>query len=104
MFFLAGGKEKGWQMTVREFLTGTFGSMGIGLPSEKAFSDKAYYSDWLDTKKSQELFQYQNHSYGEYITAMKKKAGFKRYIMKLFSPIIRASMVRMATKESADKR
>ena len=94
-FFLAGGKAKGWQMTVREFLTGTFGAMGIGLPDEKAFSDNAYYSDWLDTEKSQELFQYQNHSFDEFIAAMKKQAGIKRYFIRLFSPLIRASMVRM---------
>ena len=101
VFFLAGGKRQGWQMTVHEFYEGIFGAMGIGLPDESAFSTKPYYADWLDTEKSQQLFHYQNHSFSEYLEAMKKKTGISRYFIKLASPLIRNMMVRMARSEKA---
>jgi hypothetical protein len=33
-FFLGGGKEKGWQLTVRTFYTQVFKAIGFGLPYE----------------------------------------------------------------------
>ncbi len=95
-FFLGGGQRLGWQLTVRELYKGVFGAIGFGLPAESAFGTNPYYADWLDTEKSQELLQYQNHSFEEFLQATKKKLGIKHYVMRFYSPMIKLIMGHMA--------
>lgn len=85
VFFIGGGSEKGWQLTVREFYTGIFNSIGFGMFNEKYFSAKPYNSDWLDTAEGQMLFDYQNHTFTEFQQAMRKKMGILGLIIRLFA-------------------
>ncbi|MCP5455837.1 MAG: NAD(P)-dependent oxidoreductase [Thermotogae bacterium] len=92
IFFIGGGSENGWQMTVRDLYKGIFGAVGFGLPKDSCFSKDPYYADWLDTEESQKYFNYQNHSFENFIKAIKKKIGIKRFIFIIFSPFIKSFM------------
>ncbi|MHA1947574.1 MAG: NAD-dependent epimerase/dehydratase family protein [Candidatus Hodarchaeales archaeon] len=100
MVLLIGGGEKS-QMLQYEFLNGLFQVMGLGQLPREAFKvpekdDEWYYTDWMDTEESQRLLNYQNHSYEDYLIEMKKNIGFKRYIMKLISPLIRRRLLKQS--------
>lgn len=95
-FFLGGGKEKGWQLTVRTFYTQVFKAIGFGLPYESSFSKEAYYADWLDTQESEDLLHYQMHSFNDYLNSVKKKMGLKRYFFIILSPLIRLILSKLS--------
>jgi nucleoside-diphosphate-sugar epimerase len=85
---IGGGKES--QMLQRDFIRRILTTMGLELPPESAFKqpkndDEWYYTDWLDTEESQQLLQYQKHTFEDYLEEAKKAAGFKRHLAKLFS-------------------
>lgn len=84
---IGGGKSA--QMLQREFVSKIMKSMGIGMLPESAFrvaknKDEYYYTDWLDTEKSQQLLQYQTRTFEDYIEELKAQLGVKRYVAKLF--------------------
>ena len=95
-YFIAGGKNMAWQMSVKEFYTSIFKAIGFGLPYESAFSLEPYYADWLDTEESQKLFNYQNHHFEEFLNEVKTKMGIKRYLFIILSPFIRFMMSMMS--------
>ena len=85
---LIGGGES-QQMLQRDFIAGMLGGMGLELPPESAFRtaekpEEWYYTDWLDTTRSQEILKYQQRTYEEFIEEFKKGIGFKRHLAKLF--------------------
>ncbi len=92
ILLIGGGPE--CQMYNREFMNKMMDVMGIGTLPEDAFKEPAtdddwYYTSWMDTSKSQELLHYQSRTFDDYLEQLKDKVGFKRHIMKLFSPLIR---------------
>ena len=91
-FFIGGGRRLGWQLTVRELYRGVFGAIGFGLPKDSCFNTQPYYADWLDTEESQRLFQYQNHSFEEFLTAVREKIGITRIFIRFFAPLLRLIM------------
>ncbi len=101
---IGGGKDNGWQLTVRDFYTGVFDAIGFGLPEESSFSDKPYYADWLDTEESQRLLNYQNHSFDEFLFQLKKEMGLKRTFSQLLAPVIRNRLTRLSAVASANKK
>ena len=102
-FFIGGGKQNGWQLTVREFYKGIFGALGFGLPDESSFSRQPYYADWLDTEEGQFYLKYQNHTFEGFLKEMKKKTGIKFYFARLFAPIIRRQLTRLSEVAGANR-
>lgn len=97
IFLLGGGKK--CQTTYREFISHSFNAYGFGELSAKAFripenSEDWYYTHWMDTQESQSLLTYQNLTIDDYITDLKDRIGFKRYLFRFFAPIIRWFLVR----------
>ncbi len=87
ILLIGGGKSN--QMLQREFITKILNAMGPGMLPESAFriarkSEEWYYTDWVDTNESQQLLQYQNHTYDQYIDDLQRTIGFKRYLARLF--------------------
>jgi len=68
--------------------------MGIGMLPEEAFSNKPFPTDWMDTKESQELLDYQRRTIEDYVEDLKKALGYKIFFIKLFSPVIRYVLLR----------
>jgi nucleoside-diphosphate-sugar epimerase len=77
------------QMLQREFVSKIFEGMGIGMLPDSAFRvatspEEYYYTDWLDTKESQQLLEYQSRSFEDYIEEMKSQLGIMRHLARLF--------------------
>jgi nucleoside-diphosphate-sugar epimerase len=86
---IGGGKENGFQIYGRDMGFELFKDMGIGALNPDCFSTDDYFIDWMDTKESQSLLKFQNHSYNEAMEIFVKP--FKKFkpILKVFGPIIR---------------
>jgi len=87
VLLIGGGKSN--QMLQREFIAKILNAMGLGMLPESAFRiatkpDEWYYTDWVDTTESQQLLQYQHHTYDQYIDDLKHTIGFKRHLARLF--------------------
>lgn len=65
------------------------GAMGVGMLPEEAFSHVPFCTDWLDTSESQQLLDYQQHSFADYTNEMREMMGFRRHLVRLFRPIVR---------------
>lgn len=99
IFLIGGGPS--CQMLEREFLTKIFEGMGIGMLPDSAFKvatkpDEYFYTDWLDTKESQEVLQFQSRSLDEYIVEMKSKLGVMGYLAKFFRGLARWMVLRVS--------
>ncbi len=105
IFLIGGGPS--CQMLEREFLTKIFEGMGIGMLPDSAFKvatkpEEYFYTDWLDTKESQEVLQFQSRSLDEYIEEMKSKLGFMRYLAKIFRGIARRQILKASPYYNKD--
>ncbi len=75
--FIAGGKQKGCQTLVRDFIRSIFEPLGLSIPHESLFpiDYNSYYLDWYDTKETQEVLDYQHHSIEDWQALIRKKYG-----------------------------
>lgn len=86
--FIIGGGEK-MQMLYREQLERLFSLFKLPLPKEKRFSQEPFPLDYYDTKRSQEILQFQSRTMDNYMEELKKYLGKKLSIIRFFSPIAR---------------
>jgi hypothetical protein len=111
--FIAGGKQKGCQTIVKEFIKSIFEPLGLQIPNESLFPAdyNSYYLDWYDTKNTQDILGYQRHSIEDWQALIKKTYGpllpliplFKTTISKWLekkSPRINESMNNRKAKET----
>jgi nucleoside-diphosphate-sugar epimerase len=87
--WLIGGGSR-CQLTQRELVKSVLETVGVGMLPEKAFSNDPYPTDWLETSKSQRLLKFQRHSLQDYLRDLIAKLGYRRHLVRLFRPIIRA--------------
>ena len=92
--FVGGGKS--CQLTYREYLGRMLGAMGIEMLPDEAFSDKEYATDWVDSDESQRLLRYQRHGFDDITEAVAKSLGWKRRLVPVASPVVRAAMLRLS--------
>jgi nucleoside-diphosphate-sugar epimerase len=92
--FVGGGKS--CQLTYRDYLTRLLAAMGLDMLPDDAFSDKEYATDWVDTDESQRLLRYQRHGFGDIAEAIAKSLGWKRRLVPVASPVVRAAMLRLS--------
>ncbi len=58
-------------------------------------SDAVWFvTEWMDTTRAQEALGFQHHSWPHMIREMRRQAGRKRYVMRLFAPLARAFVKR----------
>ena len=96
--FLIGGGE-GCQFLERDFLKGFFDAFGLKMLPEKAFKvakkkEDWFYIDWLDTKKSQEVLQFQTMTFQQYVNKMKRDFRMRRLGIKIISPLAKLVLLR----------
>ena len=94
--FIGGGK--GNQIYQRQFVSKLLSVLGIGMLPEDAFKPvkdvKDYYHcDWMDTMEAQELLEFQHHTFDDFLKIFKKKIWFRRSLISLFRPMIRAILL-----------
>ena len=98
--FLIGGGE-GCQLLERDFLKGLFDAFGLKMLPEKAFKEAKkkedwLYIDWMDTKESQRILQFQTITLDQYVNRMKHKFRLRRFGIKIISPLARILLLRMS--------
>jgi len=73
-YILGGGKKNGCQLRGGEFLSRLFGSLSLPVPERKYFTQDInnYHLDWYDTIEAQREFDFQNHSFKDYLAQIKK--------------------------------
>lgn len=91
ILLIGGGEE--CRLHQREFLARFLEVYGIGMLPEKAFSTRPYYTDWLDTRESQKLLNYQKRTFDDFIDDIRKRFGPRRYLIKIIKPVIRKFML-----------
>lgn len=64
------------------------GAMGITFKPED-FSDQPLYADWADTRESQQLLKFQQHSFNDLKQTVYRKFLPLRLVVRPFSPLIR---------------
>jgi nucleoside-diphosphate-sugar epimerase len=97
-YILGGGKENGWQFIGAEFLSSLFESFSLEMPDRKYFTKdiNSYHLDWYDTKEAQQEFDFQNHTFEDYLKHMKKSFRFIKPIIFLFRKAIMKRLVKMS--------
>ena len=98
--FLIGGGE-GCQVLERDFLKGFFDAYGLKMLPEEAFKEDEkkedwFYIDWMDTKESQEVLQFQTETLQQYVNRMKRDHRFRRLAIKIISPLAKLFLLRMS--------
>jgi len=82
------------QFYFREMAARLLGAMGVGMLPDEAFATQPFATDWLDTSESQRILQYQRYGFGDYVQEMAALLGFRRYLIRLFRPLVRAYLLR----------
>lgn len=90
VLFIGGGPS--CQLSYREYLTRLLAAIGIKPLPDKAFSDKEYATDWVDSTESETLLRYQRHSFDDIAAAMAAGLGWRRW----FAPLGRPAMLRLS--------
>ncbi len=83
---IAGGPN--CRLNYHNFVNSTMKAMGIGTIPDEAFGGSIYHSSFLSSEESNELLNYQHHSYDDIISDMRKYNKLVISITKLLRPII----------------
>ncbi len=90
---LIGGGKK-CQMLYGDMIGTALEAFGLGRLPEEAFSKERGYFHWLDTTESQQLLQYQRHTYEDWVEDVKKEMGVLRHLARATKPIARWVVLR----------
>ena len=85
---LIGGGER-CQMLQRDFIVRVLDEVGLGMFPEKAFTNKPFYTDWMDTSESQHLLKYQEKDLNDFLVEIRKILGIRRYLVRAVKPIVK---------------
>jgi nucleoside-diphosphate-sugar epimerase len=85
-FFLGGGKP--CQTYWGEFNSMFLIAMGCPPFPDSVFGTQGYYTDWMDTKESQRVLQFQNHTLADYRAELDRKFKYVRPFLFPFRSLI----------------
>ena len=105
--FLGGGGED-CKLLQGDLIRRSLEASGIGMFPEKAFKKATkscdyVYFDWMDTDESESELQFQQLTYDDYITDLRKFLGYKRYVARLFSPIVKYYLLKKSPYMKVDQ-
>ncbi|HEY9035097.1 MAG TPA: NAD(P)-dependent oxidoreductase [Pseudomonadales bacterium] len=81
ILLLGGGQD--CQIRQRDMINGVFGAAGFYF-DDSAFGDEPFYTDWLDTRESQHILEFQRHSFTDFAT---EAAHQLRWLRRLLWPL-----------------
>ena len=92
--FIGGGPR--CQTDAWSFYNGMFNAMGLGPLPREAFrpGPPYFFGDWLDTRESQALLQFQQHSLEDFYAWLRGKTGIKRYLYRTIAPLATRAILR----------
>lgn len=65
-----------------------------GRPGNPDNDDDWFVTDWMDATRAQEALQFQHHSWHDMLAEMRANAGWTRYLLPLFAPLVRMILKR----------
>ncbi len=83
---LIGGGES-CRITQHQFLSAALDALGVGLPRAMLGSNR-YYTSWMDTAESNDILQFQQHTFTDYQADMQQRLRFLRPLMKPLAPLV----------------
>jgi len=92
ILLIGGGRT--CQLTYREMVGRGLEAFGVGRLPDKAFTKEPFAQDWADTAESQRMLQYQQRSYADWLEDIKREAGYKRHLARMFRPVARWYLMR----------
>jgi len=93
--WLIGGGAR-CQLYQRDIVSGVLDAVGVGMLPDEAFTHVPFPTDWLDTKESQEVLDFQNRTLDDYIQEVTALLGFKRHLIRAFRPVIRPWLLKQS--------
>jgi len=96
ILFIGGGK--GNQLYQKEFVSKMLEVLSIGMLPDNAFKpvdsiEDYYHCDWMNTTEAQKLLNFQRYTFDDFLKEFKKKVSFRRFVVKLFKPLVRAILL-----------
>jgi len=96
IYLIGGGSN--CQFIYSEFIDRLFSALGIGILPRNIFklpkTDQDWFTvNWLNTTDAQAVLQYQNHSFDEFLTDMRRKMLGLRILIFMFKPIVRLIII-----------
>ncbi|OBF27563.1 oxidoreductase [Mycobacterium sp. ACS1612] len=73
---------------------GIKGGLPKGRPGNPDNDDDWFVTEWMDTTRAQEALEFQHHSWPDMLAEMRANAGWTRYVLPFFAPLIRAVLQR----------
>ncbi|MHA1734067.1 MAG: NAD-dependent epimerase/dehydratase family protein [Promethearchaeota archaeon] len=95
---IGGGGGRGFQGYGRDLTNKLFEEIGIGALDERCFTNEDYFLDWMDTRESQALLDFQKHDFDEAISLFVKPLRKFRPFIKLVSRTIRKRLERKSPR------
>ena len=83
---------------------GLIGGMPPGRPGNPRSDLDWFATDWMDTARSQQVLQYQHHSWPGLLADIRARWGWKRYPLGLAAPVVRRTLQRRSPYHRAPGR
>lgn len=97
VWLLGGGPR--CQIHYRDYLETMLTAAGVGTLPASAFTTRPYCTDWLDSSASQDLLQYQRHSFEDIMReaiAAADPGPLVHFLMPILRPFVRRSILKMS--------
>jgi nucleoside-diphosphate-sugar epimerase len=89
---IGGGSDS--QLVYRDFIQQLTDAIGIRpLPDEAFALAPSSPLDWVDSTESQNLLNYQKHSFEDFIRGVPAAMGSMKYVVRVLSPLVRRSIM-----------
>ncbi len=98
---IGGGPE--CRIRQRDLFDAVFSAAGIGTLPEEAFDDGHYYTDWMETDASQELLDYQRHTFADFRDESRRAMRWKRPLVRVLRPLVRRYILSHSPKYGIKK-
>lgn len=75
---------------------GLVGALPIGRKGDPDSDTKWFATDWMDTTRSQEILDFQRHSWPDMLIETAENAGWRRPLLRLAAPLVHQILTRRA--------
>ncbi|NHJ06163.1 MAG: NAD(P)-dependent oxidoreductase [Candidatus Heimdallarchaeota archaeon] len=92
IFHIAGGEK--CRLTYKEFVGEMLKAMGIGSLPDNAFGSNDFHCAFFDTSESQNLLNYQKHTFNDIIKEMKENNKILSFFARMFRLIVKTYLLK----------
>ncbi|MHA1266461.1 MAG: NAD-dependent epimerase/dehydratase family protein [Candidatus Helarchaeota archaeon] len=85
IYLIGGGPA--CQSTFYDQISQIFALFNLPPPKKEKFKQSPVWLDWYDTRRSQEILQFQHRTFDDYLKDLRKTLGWKLNFIKFFAPL-----------------